>query len=89
MQFLILPRPSEPLTGPHASSLIPRAVVFDMDGLLFDTETIYRDAMVATASRLGFEMSNALFLAMVGLPSEASRKLLVDHYGAEFDVDVF
>ncbi len=67
----------------------PRAVVFDMDGLLFDTETIYRDAMVATASRLGFEMSNALFLAMVGLPSESSRKLLVDHYGKGFDVDIF
>jgi HAD superfamily hydrolase (TIGR01509 family) len=67
----------------------PRAVVFDMDGLLFDTETIYRDAMVATASRLGFEMSDAIFLAMVGLPSEASRKLLVDHYGKGFDVDVF
>jgi len=67
----------------------PRAVVFDMDGLIFDTETIYREAMIATASRLGFEMSDTLFLAMVGLPADASRRLLLDHYGQGFSVETF
>lgn len=67
----------------------PRAVVFDMDGLIFDTETIYRDAMVATAIRLGFEMSDSLFLSMVGLPADASRELLINHYGKDFSVDTF
>jgi HAD superfamily hydrolase (TIGR01509 family) len=60
-----------------------------MDGLIFDTETIYREAMIATALRLGFEMSDSLFLSMVGLPADASRKLLVDHYGKDFSVDAF
>jgi HAD superfamily hydrolase (TIGR01509 family) len=66
-----------------------QAVVFDMDGLLFDTEAIYREAMIATALRLGFEMPDQVFLAMVGLPAEASRALLINHYGNDFDVETF
>ena len=72
--------------------MLPRtvkAVVFDMDGLLFDTETLYREAMQATAMRLGVEMSDATFLRMIGLPAEASRLLLTDHYGSDFDVQRF
>jgi beta-phosphoglucomutase-like phosphatase (HAD superfamily) len=68
---------------------IPQAVVFDMDGLLFDTEAIAREAMIATALRLGFEMPEQVFLAMVGLPADASRALLLTHYGASFDVDTY
>jgi HAD superfamily hydrolase (TIGR01509 family) len=67
----------------------PRAVVFDMDGLLFDTETLYREAMIATALQLGFEMSDATFLRMIGLPADASRALLIEHYGPSFDVERF
>lgn len=68
---------------------IPRAVVFDMDGLLFDTETIAREAMIAAALRLGFEMPEQVFLGMVGLPEDASRARLRDHYGDDFDVDAY
>jgi HAD superfamily hydrolase (TIGR01509 family) len=68
---------------------IPQAVVFDMDGLLFDTEAIYREAMIATALRLGFEMPEHVFLAMVGLPPDASRAHLRSHYGSDFDVEAF
>jgi HAD superfamily hydrolase (TIGR01509 family) len=68
---------------------IPQAVVFDMDGLLFDTEAIAREAMIATASRMGFEMPEQVFLAMIGLPAGASRALLLNHYGESFDVDTY
>jgi HAD superfamily hydrolase (TIGR01509 family) len=68
---------------------IPEAVVFDMDGLLFDTEVIYRDAMIASALRLGLEMTDQVFLPMIGLPAEASRAHLINHYGNNFDVDTF
>ena len=67
----------------------PQAVVFDMDGLLFDTEVIVRDAMAAAGARLGFEVPEALFLSLIGLAGDASRSKFLDHYGASFDVDRF
>ena len=89
-QILILRSAVRALTG-LAMSLprIPQAVVFDMDGLLFDTEVIYREAMIATALRLGFEMPDQVFLALIGLPADASRAQLLGHYGNDFDVDTF
>ena len=67
----------------------PSAVVFDMDGLLFDTEVMVRDAMTAAAKRLGFAVPEALFLSLLGLAGNASRIKLLDHFGPAFDVDGF
>ncbi|WP_370689976.1 HAD family hydrolase [Phenylobacterium sp.] len=66
---------------------IPKAVVFDMDGLLVDTETVYRDAMTAVAGEMGHAMSLDVFKAMIGLPD--NREVLVGHYGADFPVTAF
>ena len=65
----------------------PRAVIFDMDGLLFDTEVLYRDALGAAARGMGRDMPEPVFHSLIGLPGEASRRLLLDHFGEDFDVD--
>jgi HAD superfamily hydrolase (TIGR01509 family) len=67
----------------------PKAVVFDMDGLLFDTENIVREAINAAAPRLGLEMPEAIFLSLIGLGGDASRARLLEHYGATFDIESF
>ena len=67
----------------------PKAVVFDMDGLLFDTEAIVREACFAAAGRLQFDMPEQVFLSLIGLSSEEGRKRLLGHYGAAFDCDLF
>ena len=63
---------------------MPLAVVFDMDGLLCDTEVVYRDAMMAAAADHGHEMPLSLFLTLVGLPSATADRKIVDHYGDSF-----
>jgi len=67
----------------------PAAVVFDMDGLLFDTESLYQEAVVLAAAEDGHEMVPDLFRRMVGLPAVQSRTLLLSHFGKDFPVDEF
>ncbi|MEI2301546.1 HAD family hydrolase [Ensifer sp. MJa1] len=67
----------------------PQAVIFDMDGLLFDTEALYRDAMIRTAPEFGQDMPVSLYLDTVGLSAEATRRVLKRHFGLAVDVDQF
>jgi len=65
----------------------PRAVVFDMDGLILDTEALYREALRAVVAAEGHEMSDELYGHTIGLTSDATRTLLAAHFGPEFDFD--
>jgi len=66
-----------------------KAVVFDMDGLLIDTERVVRDAMIEIAREEGRDFPLEIFLSMVGLPDHASRAVAVAHFGEDFDHDRF
>jgi len=66
-----------------------KAVIFDMDGLLCDTEVVYRDAMFATAAEHGHEMSLALFQSMIGLPGPMSDRQVLNHFGEDFPIQAF
>ncbi len=67
----------------------PEAVVFDMDGLIFDTERLYQEAIMAAAKEVGQPMEPEIFRAMIGRPWLRSRQFLVGHYGPSFAVDEF
>ena len=58
---------------------MPAAVVFDMDGLLFDTEALYQVALTQAASERGYDMPSPVFLSMVGHPWPVNRVQLLDH----------
>lgn len=60
-----------------------------MDGLLVDTEALYRDAMLAEAEAQGRPMPLSLFLQMVGLPEHACDELARDHFGEHVDLATY
>jgi beta-phosphoglucomutase-like phosphatase (HAD superfamily) len=68
---------------------MPAAVVFDMDGLLFDTEVLYQEAIQLAAAEGGHEVAIDVFNRTVGLPWAQSRALLLSHFGEAFPVDEF
>lgn len=65
----------------------PRAVVFDMDGLLFDTETLYIRSLITAAAEYGYEMTWDLYRPMLGSPWHVNRHSLLLQYGPSFPVD--
>ncbi len=64
-----------------------QAVVFDMDGLLVDSESLFRDVMMESSRRRGVHLPMDVFLRMVGLQSDASRAVAMGHFGEGFDFD--
>jgi len=66
-----------------------KAVVFDMDGLLVDTEQVVFQAMAAACRSCGHEMPFELFKRMVGLPGHVSDPIVVEHFGSGFDLAVW
>src|SRR4051812_30949566 len=66
-----------------------RAVVFDMDGLIFNTEDLYRDAIMAVAAEDGHDVPVDFYLSTIGLPGDATRAAFQDHLGVAFDFDAF
>ena len=66
-----------------------KAVVFDMDGLLVDTEVVVFRAMQRAAGGIGGEMPFGTFQRMVGLTHAASDLILVEHFGEGFDLDAW
>ena len=64
-------------------------VVFDMDGLLIDTEVIWRDVQLAEAEAQGLDLPMAVIQSMIGLPWQVNRRQLRDHFGPDFDVEAY
>jgi HAD superfamily hydrolase (TIGR01509 family) len=68
---------------------MPAAVVFDMDGLLFDTETLYQEAALLAAAEGGHKATGDIFFQLIGVPWARGRELLLGHFGDDFPVDDF
>lgn len=65
----------------------PAAVIFDMDGLLFDSERLYGQAILTAAAEVGCPMSLDIFHQLVGRSREVNHAFLLDHYGADYPLE--
>jgi HAD superfamily hydrolase (TIGR01509 family) len=58
-----------------------RAVVFDMDGLMFDSESIYTMVGTELLGRRGLDFTTELKSKMMGLPPKTTFQTMIDHHG--------
>ncbi len=63
------------------------AVLFDMDGTLIDTESLYMEEWVRAADLQGFTLTQELWHQMLGRPTVDCLALMQEAFGTEFDVD--
>jgi len=56
----------------------PRAVVFDLDGLMFNTEELYVEVGTELLRRRGHEFTEELLDQMMGRPSRVALQIMID-----------
>jgi HAD superfamily hydrolase (TIGR01509 family) len=65
------------------------AVIFDLDGLILDSERPIRDAVIEVVAALGFEMSDAFYATLIGVPGPECDAMIRDYFGASFPFDTY
>lgn len=81
------PTPQTPATSsPYP---IPAAFIFDLDGLVLDTESTYCRAWQQAAGRMGYALSDPFCHSLSGLPHQEVEKRLFTVCGADFDLPKF
>ena len=66
----------------------PTAIIFDMDGLLIDSERISRETMIAASAELGFAMTEDDYVPLIGLPKDGEGDYFARRFGPGFDLAV-
>ena len=64
-----------------------KAIIFDMDGLMIDTERLALKAWQLAGADFGFPISDDIFITMVGRNRWDSDRTLVEVFGSDFPVD--
>lgn len=66
-----------------------KAVVFDMDGVLFDTESISVKSWCEVAREQGIKDMESIVMQCIGRNDTDCKILLLNHYGQDFPYDSF
>ena len=61
--------------------------IFDMDGILFDTETVYVEYGKKLIGELNFEVTDDLIEKTTGLTSEEAKGIYLEEFGKDFPYD--
>ena len=64
-----------------------KAVIFDMDGLMFDTEALNAAAWKVAGQLHGFDITDEVIRGHIGTNLQTTKMLMQNHFGPQFDFD--
>ncbi|MBF6327019.1 HAD family hydrolase [Nocardia transvalensis] len=64
-----------------------QAVVFDMDGLLLDSERLAIESLTIAGAELGYDMPLEFCRSLIGMPADRCRELAAEAFGERFPLD--
>ena len=67
----------------------PKALIFDMDGLLMDTEGLYKRSWTEVAKEMGFDLTDLIYLKLIGITVADAEEVLHQEFGSGFDKAFF
>lgn len=65
------------------------AVLFDMDGVIFDSEAKVLECWKVIADKYGIEGIETQCYACLGTTREKTKEIMLEHYGADFPYDSY
>lgn len=66
-----------------------QAVVFDMDGVIFDSEKCVLESWMEAAKKRSIQDIEQVFIQCIGTNEPATRKILLEHYGPDFPYEEY
>lgn len=64
-----------------------KTIIFDMDGVIFDTENMFLSCWQKIAHDFGLTGMEAVYRQVIGVNAEATKAIYMDFYGADFAYD--
>ena len=58
--------------------------IFDMDGLIFDTERLFMEQLAVVMAQRGYRLSREVYCRSLGLTGKALEKLMLTEYGTDY-----
>lgn len=65
-------------------STAPKRVIFDMDGLIFDTENMFMRELGRVMAEHGYTLTRERYVKTLGLTGERLRNTMLGYYGSEY-----
>ena len=71
----------------HQTKLVVNAVIFDMDGLMLDTERIAQEAWQQAGAEWGYDIPDEVYLQAIGRTAADTADIMIAAYGSDFPFD--